>query len=181
MKQWLVLLTTLATVVFSEASAWADRVSGVLTRTYVVVEDTDLVGDVTCNVGSNPCFSFGASDVELRLNGFTITGQADPVTACRGATFAGEAGILTNGMNNVTVRGPGLVQRFRRWGVHVGGGSTNVRIDGITASTNCASRVGDGAAAHAAGRGRGGYPGLSPSAARASAAAAQHESAGAAQ
>jgi parallel beta-helix repeat protein len=135
------VVASVLTVVSFGSTAGADRVSGVLTRTYVIVEDTDLAGDVTCNVGSNPCFSFGASGVELRLNGFTMTGQADPVTACGGATFANEAGILTSGMHNVTVRGPGVVQRFRRWGVHVGGGSTNARIEGITASSNCASGI----------------------------------------
>lgn len=136
----MIVLSALAVVCLG-SPAWADRVSGVLTRTYVIVEDTDLIGDVTCNVGSNPCFSFGASGVVLRLNGFTMTGQADPVTGCGGATFANEAGILTSGMHDVTVRGPGLVQRFRRWGVHVGGGSTNAHIEGITASTNCASGI----------------------------------------
>ncbi len=141
MKQPVVFLAALVAVVCVVSPARADRVSGVLTRMYVIVEDTDLVGDVTCNVGSSACFSFGASGVELRLNGFAITGQADPVTGCGGATFANEAGILTSGMHNVTVRGPGLIQRFRRWGVHVGGGSTNARIEGITASTNCASGI----------------------------------------
>ena len=71
--------------VLANHSSWAHQVSGTLTRTYVIVEDTDLVGDVTCDVGSNPCFSFGASGVELRLNSFTISGKADPVTGCGGA------------------------------------------------------------------------------------------------
>jgi hypothetical protein len=31
----------------------------------VLVEDTDLVDDVTCDV-SGPCFSFGASGIQLR-------------------------------------------------------------------------------------------------------------------
>ncbi len=74
---------TLALIAFMGTTPWAaHRVSGTLTRTYVIVTDTDLVGlprryraratrDVICDVGSSPCFSFGASGVELRLNGFT--------------------------------------------------------------------------------------------------------------
>jgi hypothetical protein len=133
---------TLALISFLETTAWAaHEVSGTLTRTYVIVEDTDLVGDVTCDVGSSPCFSFGASGVELRLNGFTITGTADPVTGCGGANFPNEVGITTNGQHSVGVRGPGVVQRFRNFGVVVTGGSRNARIEGLTASTNCTAGI----------------------------------------
>lgn len=119
----------------------ADRVSGVITRTYVIVEDTDLTGDVTCDVTGVPCFSFGASGVVLRLNGFTITGKADPNTACAGAPLtANEGGILTNSQHGVRVQGPGLVQRFRQHGVWVAG-SRDVRVENLTASTNCGSGV----------------------------------------
>jgi hypothetical protein len=119
----------------------AHQVSGTLTRTYVIVEDTNLVGDVTCDVGSSPCFLFGASGVELRLNGFTITGRADPVTGCGGAAFPNEFGVTTNGQHSVGVRGPGVVQRFRSHGVLVIGGSRNARIEGLTASTNCTAGI----------------------------------------
>jgi len=118
-----------------------DTVSGRITGTYVIVEDTELTGDVTCDVTGAPCFSFGASGVALRLNGFTITGKADPTTACAGAALtAGEAGIFTNNQNRVTVNGPGLVQRFRQHGVSVGG-SQDARVENLTASTNCGSGV----------------------------------------
>jgi hypothetical protein len=119
----------------------SDSVSGLITRTYVIVEDTDLTGDVTCDVTGAPCFSFGASGVELRLNGFTITGKADPTTACAGAPLtANEGGILTNNQNRVRVHGPGLIQRFRQHGVWVAG-SQDVRVENLTASTNCGSGV----------------------------------------
>jgi hypothetical protein len=133
---------TLALVAFLGTTPWAaHQVSGTLTRTYVIVQDTDLVGDVTCDVGSNPCFSFGASGVELRLHGFTISGTADPVSACGGANFPNEFGITTNGQHSVSVRGPGVVQRFRNHGVLVIGGSRNARIEGLTASTNCTAGI----------------------------------------
>ena len=140
-----VIPAVIAAIVLTAASvspAWAvDRVSGTLTRTFTIVEDTELVGDVVCNVGSSPCFSFGASNVELRLNGFTMTGQADATTGCGGAILPNEFGITTNGQHNVFVRGPGLVQRFRNFGVTVVGGSRGTRIEGITASTNCGSGI----------------------------------------
>jgi parallel beta-helix repeat protein len=132
---------TLALISCLETTSWADEVSGILTKTYVIVEDTDLVGDVICDVGSNPCFSFGANGVELRLNAFTITGKADAVTGCGGANSPNEFGITTNGQHSVGVRGPGAVQRFRNHGVFVTGGSRNARVEDLTVSTNCTAGI----------------------------------------
>jgi len=130
-----------AAVLVAPPALAAHRVSGVITSTYVMVEDTDLIGDVTCNVANaTPCFSFGAPGIELRLNGFTITGRADAVTGCGGASTAGEAGVTTNNMARVVVRGPGLVQRFRGDGVSVAG-SRDARIENLTLSTNCMSGI----------------------------------------
>jgi parallel beta-helix repeat protein len=92
-------------------------------------------------VGSNPCFSFGANGVELRLNAFTITGKADAVTGCGGANSPNEFGITTNGQHSVGVRGPGAVQRFRNHGVFVTGGSRNARVEDLTVSTNCTAGI----------------------------------------
>lgn len=139
-SSWILVATLAAVVSFGSIASAADRVVGTITRTYVIVEDTDLVGDVTCDVGPNPCFSFGASDVELRLNGFAITGPADAATGCSGASLPGEDGINTNGRSNVSVRGPGLVRQFRRHGVLVFG-STKARILNLTVSTNCAAGI----------------------------------------
>lgn len=137
---WRLAALMIVAMALMESAAYADRVSGTITRTFVIVEDTDLIGDVTCTVEGAACFSFGASNVELRLNGFTITGRADAITACGGTVTANEFGITTNGQNNVSVRGAGLIQRFRNQGVIVAG-STNARVEGITASTNCASGI----------------------------------------
>jgi hypothetical protein len=137
-----VALGALAAICFTSPAFAADRVSGVLTATFVIVDNTDLIGDVRCDVANNtPCFSFGVPGVELRLNGFTITGRGDPVTGCGGpSTTGGESGVFTNGMSRVGVRGPGLVQRFRGDGVTVGG-STDARVEDLTISTNCMSGV----------------------------------------
>lgn len=136
------LFIPLAVVVgVGSAPSAADSVSGLITRTYTIVEDTDLTGDVTCDVTGAPCFSFGASGVELRLNGFTITGRANAATACTGvAQTANESGVFTNNQGKVIVRGPGLIQRFRQHGVWVLG-SQDVRVENLVASTNCASGV----------------------------------------
>ena len=139
-SRWLCMIATVVAMSFVESTAWADRVSGLLTRTYVLVEDTDLVGDVTCDVTGGPCFSFGAPGIQLRLNGFTITGKADPVTGCAGTRPQPEFGITTNGQSHVQVRGPGLVQRFRNNGVFVTG-STGARVYDLNSSTNCGSGI----------------------------------------
>ena len=136
----LAVIALAAIALFAPAAAAAERVSGVITRTFLLVDNTDLVGDVTCDVGSAACFSFGVPDIELRLNGFTISGTADPVIGCGGAAFAAEVGITTSSRNNVSVRGPGLVQRFRGHGVSVAG-STNARVLNILTSTNCQSGI----------------------------------------
>jgi hypothetical protein len=118
-----------------------DTVSGTITRTYTIVADTDVTGDVTCAVADGtPCFSFTVPGVELRLNGYSITGRADATTACGGAVTNGEYGVTTNAQSRVVVRGPGLIQRFRHTGILVTG-STDVRIEGLTISTNCGSGV----------------------------------------
>lgn len=137
---WTVVLGGAALIVL-DTPAWAtDRVSGVITKTYVIVEDTELNGDVVCDVGSNPCFSFGAPDTQLKLDGHTITGKGDSVAGCGGVLFAREFGITTNGMSSVQVRGPGLIQRFRNHGVNVSG-STGARVEGLTVATNCGSGI----------------------------------------
>jgi hypothetical protein len=139
--RWKLAFAMVVATAFIGSTAYAqDRVSGVVSRTFVIVEDTELAGDVTCEVTGAACFSFGASNVELRLNGFTISGRADAITGCGGATVAAEFGITTNNQSNVGVRGPGLVQRFRNTGVLIAG-STRARVEGITASTNCASGI----------------------------------------
>jgi len=140
-----ILVTSLLVVgaagVGSLTQAQLDRVSGTLTRTYTIVVDTELTGDVTCAVADGtPCFSFSVPGVGLRLNGFTVTGKGDPVTGCGGTPTTGEIGISTNGQRQVTVSGPGLVQRFRGHGVQVTG-SSNARVEGLTVSTNCGSGI----------------------------------------
>jgi len=114
-------------------------IGGTISTTLTITEDSQLVDDVTCTVTGAACIAFGAAGVTLDLNGFTMTGLADPATACSGVTPpGGEFGIVVNGFNNVTIRGSGLVQRFRAQGVFLTGSSGSTVRD-VTSSTNCAS------------------------------------------
>ena len=120
--------------------ACATDINGTITTTLTITDNSRLVGDVTCTVTGAPCISFGASGLTLDLNGYSITGQGNPQTGCSGGQTAGEFGIFVNMLQNVTIRGLGLVQRFRNTGILVAG-STGVTVSGVTASTNCASGI----------------------------------------
>ena len=133
-------VAVLAAAVLFESPAFGDQLSGTITRTYVMVEDTELTGDVTCEVTNAPCITFGAADIELRLNGFTITGRANAATGCDGASFPLESAVSTAGSRNPSVRGPGMIQRARGRGIWVMG-STNARIQDLTVSTTCSSGI----------------------------------------
>jgi hypothetical protein len=129
-----------AALLVCAGTAHAAKISGTISSTLSVTEDSDLVGDVTCKVTGAPCISIDAPQVTLRLNAFTITGQGDPQTGCSGAATANEIGILVNSQIGVTVHGPGLVQQFRNTGVQLLL-STGVKVVGMTTSTNCASGI----------------------------------------
>ncbi len=117
----------------------AEDISGTISTTRTIMSDSKLTGDVTCTVTGAACIAFGAPGLTLDLDGFTMTGLADPATACFGVTPpGGEFGIFVNGFSNVTIRGPGLVQRFRAQGVQLNNSSGST-ISGVTSSTNCAS------------------------------------------
>jgi hypothetical protein len=99
------------------------------------------VDDVTCTVTDAACIVIGAPNVRLDLNGFTLTGLGDAETGCRGGPTAfvegiSEDGIYIRSQTGVTIRGPGLVQRFRGSGVY-SSGSSGTTVTEVTASTNC--------------------------------------------
>ena len=85
------------------------ELSGTITTTLDLTRDARLVGDVTCAVTGAPCIRIAASGVALRLEGFSITGQADPLTGCSGSSTANEHGIAISGQRGVDIRGPGLM------------------------------------------------------------------------
>src|SRR5512133_1754921 len=109
-----------AAVLAGASSVQATDIGGTISTTLTITEDSQFVDDVTCTVTGAACIVFGAAGVTLDLNGFTMTGLADPSKACVGITPpGGEFGIFLNGFNNVTIRGPGLVQRFRAQGIQL--------------------------------------------------------------
>ena len=119
----------------------ATEVSGMISTTLVIMDDSELVGDVTCMVVDAPCIKLGTPGIKLRLNGFTIVGRADPPTNCTSTTvFAPEDGIQVVGQHDVTILGPGLVQKFRRFGVFLSG-SSKVKVKHVTSADNCFSGI----------------------------------------
>jgi len=129
------------TALISRAPVQAAQISGTITATMAITEDSQLVGDVTCTVTGAPCLDIAASNVTLDLNGFSMTGQAVPQTGCEGSSNSGaEQGIRILGQTGVTIRGPGIVQQFRVHGIIING-STGTHITGVTTSTNCASGI----------------------------------------
>jgi len=128
-----------ALVVFAGSGRAAD-ICGTISKTLTITEDSQLVDDVTCAVNDAPCIAIGAPNVTLELNGFTMTGQADPQTACNGGGSGAEVGIDVNTQMGVAIRGPGLVKQFRGHGIRLFN-STGATLTGVTISTNCFSGI----------------------------------------
>ena len=122
------------------STAWATEISGTISATMTITEDSVLKSDVTCTVTGAPCIVINAPSVTLDLNGFTMTGQADPQTACSGGSTGSEFGILVKSQLGVTIHGPGVVQRFRSIGIDIVS-STGTTVNAVTTSTNCASGI----------------------------------------
>ena len=135
--------TFLGALVAATSSAHAADIGGTISSTLTITEDSQLVDDVTCTVTDAPCIAIGASGITLDLNGFSMTGLADPETACSGGFEPGflEDGIDLNGRTGVTIRGPGLVQRFRGPGIYSHDAGNGLTVTGVTVSTNCASGI----------------------------------------
>lgn len=135
---WLTLFVV--TLLGLGGSAYAADIGGTINSTLTIAENSRLIADVNCTVTGAPCLTFGASGVTLDLNGYSITGLGDPVTACGGGATGSEVGILVNALQNVVIRGLGVVQRFRNQGIQLTN-STGVTLTGVTMSGNCASGV----------------------------------------
>jgi hypothetical protein len=136
----LAVVTTVAPAVAAEIKG------GTYTSTIPIFEDSELVGDVTCNVpptmpGPNACISFAADHIKLRLNGHTITGQVTPPTGCSvpADTMYG-VGIEAIDRTGVKIEGPGIIEHFHRWGILLGltgHPATEVTVKKVTVYDNC--------------------------------------------
>ncbi|MBI3076012.1 MAG: right-handed parallel beta-helix repeat-containing protein [Deltaproteobacteria bacterium] len=155
-------MTLLASlVVLGVGSARADeQISG--PGPFTIFKNTRLVGDVDCTlVFAGPCILIGRDNIELKLNGFTITGPVatlfdldgpgplppfGPIVGCGGQLFfplnaqstffPGLDGINTGGFSHVKIRGPGKVLLFGDHGIHVSGGR-KVEVRGVASGMNC--------------------------------------------
>jgi parallel beta-helix repeat protein len=125
--------------------AGATDISGNISTTVTITDNSQLVGDVTCAVpltvsGANPCIAFGADHIQLSLNGHTITGPVDAPTDPASCSFPSDSmfgvGILANGRTGVKIEGPGVVQKFQRWGILLLS-SDHVTVRNVTATRNC--------------------------------------------
>jgi hypothetical protein len=142
-------LAGLGLVLCVNGAAQAEDISGVIVVTKVILEDSQLVGDVTCAPTATPCIEFGDSHLTLRLNGFTITGPADPDNAaspmsCPTAQPPNADGVRVLNHTHARILGPGMIQRFRRHGILVvgtSGVSTNLTVRHITSHHNCFSGI----------------------------------------
>jgi hypothetical protein len=130
-----------AGVLLVAGTASATDIRGTISSTLLITEDSQLVGNVTCTVTGAPCISFGASGIALKLNGFSITGLADPAAGCAGGSVAGEHGFNIAGLRGVIVQGPGIVRQFRGHGIIVTGASSRVLVTQVTMATNCLSGI----------------------------------------
>jgi len=121
-------------------TARAAEISGKISTTMTLTEDSVLKGDVTCTVTGAACIVLNAPSVTLNLNGYMITGQGDPQTGCSGGATGGEAGIVVNSQVGVSIQGPGVVQRFRNSGILINT-SSGTTVNGVTTAMNCLSGI----------------------------------------
>ena len=105
----------------------ADDITGTIATTRTIFNDSQLVGDVTCTMTDGPCILFGAAGIKLSLNGFTITGTANPddSNTCQPTSGNPPADGISNAnvlvapvvsQTDAQILGPGMVQKFRRHG-----------------------------------------------------------------
>jgi len=115
-------------------------ITGTISSTLTLNENSKLVGDVTCTVVGAACITFAVSGLTLDLNGYNMVGLGDAATGCSGNGTGGEAGIFANMLENVIIRGPGVVTQFRNSGILLNATNSST-ITGVTTSTNCFSGI----------------------------------------
>ena len=143
-RPFLTAALLLGFVIASPASA--ENISGTITTTKFLTEDSELVGNVTCTMTTEPCIDLAASHITLRLNGFTITGSADPDAGICNATSGNPQadGVRTINVTHARIVGPGMIQKFRRHGIFIVGQSgipTRATVSDVTSHHNCFSGI----------------------------------------
>jgi hypothetical protein len=136
----------LATILTCAGTAYATDISGTIAKTLTIMDNSRLVGDVTCTVTGAPCIAFGAPGLTLDLNGYHLTGLADVTVTCSGGPTALTPGATEDGIDlgaqavNATVLGPGIVQMFRGPGIWALM-ADSLTVTGVTVANNCASGI----------------------------------------
>jgi parallel beta-helix repeat protein len=126
-------------VFFGTGLAQATTIPAVIsnvTGTLIITSDSHLTTNVSCTITGAPCIKFGANGIKLNLNGFIMTGNGAQ-DSC--TLNFGENGIDTNGKNNVSIFGPGLVWRFNDNGIVVSG--NNSMVEGIAITSSCLQAI----------------------------------------
>jgi len=134
-RLWVFASFGVSLLCYSEATL-AGEITGRITATLTITENSVLVGDVTCAVENAACIVLGAPNITLDLDGYAITGLANADTACQGGGVGTEIGIDVSGQNGVVIRGPGVVRQIRGFGIRLLN-SNDGKITGVTTSTNC--------------------------------------------
>jgi hypothetical protein len=142
---------------------------GVILTSQTIFENSKLVCDVVCPQADYlPCINFGKPGIKFSLNGFTMTGPANPPPALTDPATPPEAvgcaplpgapdlpGFPGSGNfppadgihsvhDDVVIEGPGVVQRFRRHGVALFGPPGTVDkavVKKLVSHQNCYSGV----------------------------------------
>jgi hypothetical protein len=130
----------------------------VIPTTHTIANDAWLVCDVQCvqpapvlGTPARPCIEFVRPNIKLSLNGFKMTGPANdpPRQGCvTDSEFnANEADGIHSKYDEVQIVGPGLVQRMRRHGIGLVGGTPvnavveKVQVKKVTSHQNCFSGI----------------------------------------
>ncbi len=133
----------------ASVSAFKQEVCGVIPATVVITENTRLSCDVQCVNTTGPCIQFGRDNITLFLNGFTMSGAAVPPAVCAASPATGAFpnpgpfpydGISTAGFDHVRIRGPGMVQTFRRHGIFLFNTDRAI-VENVTVHFNCYSGI----------------------------------------
>lgn len=128
--------------------AFTSEACGVIAATLVITENTRLTCDVVCTNTTGPCIQFGKDNVTLFLNSFKMSGVASPPSGCAASPATGPVapgpfpydGISTAGFDHVRIRGPGMVQTFRRHGIFLFE-TDGAIVENVTSHYNCFSGI----------------------------------------
>jgi parallel beta-helix repeat protein len=127
----------LLALLLARGMAQGANLSGLISSTKTIHNNSKLTGDVTCGAIA-PCIMFGAPNLQLNLNGHTITGNNGALDHCTGTT--GGPAISTGGMDGATIQGPGIITQFQGFtGIGVTG--NNSIVNQVVVTGTCGNGI----------------------------------------